>query len=149
MPERTLSYVVCTAPRTGSSLLCAALWNTGVAGRPAEYFDIHGRNEAHWRKQFAIQDEAEYLSKIIHAGTTANGVFGFKLHCHQVPALIGKLRADREARGLPDEPAPSNLPDIIHPMLRARLGHTSYIWLRRKNKIAQAISYFRAGKTDQ
>jgi LPS sulfotransferase NodH len=30
---------------------------------------------------------------------------------------------------------------------RAKLGNLRYIWLRRKNKVAQAISYHRAGRT--
>src|SRR3954453_1014417 len=30
----SLSYLICTTPRSGSTLLCEALENTGVAGRP-------------------------------------------------------------------------------------------------------------------
>lgn len=29
--------IVCATPGTGSGLLCDALWNTGLAGRPDEY----------------------------------------------------------------------------------------------------------------
>jgi LPS sulfotransferase NodH len=149
----SLSYVICTGPRTGSSLLCAALWRTGSAGRPAEYFDIHAHNEAHWQKEFAIRDEADYLDKVLAAGTTANGVFGFKLHWHQSPALIAKLIAHGGKTGLPDRPG-NDLPTargVAHmdALLRSQLGEMRYIWLRRKNKVAQAISYFRASKTDQ
>ena len=32
-------YFVCTTPRSGSTVLCEALTLTGVAGRPAEYFE--------------------------------------------------------------------------------------------------------------
>jgi len=32
------SLIVCATPRTASGLLCDALWNTGLAGRPEEYF---------------------------------------------------------------------------------------------------------------
>ena len=34
-----LSYLVCATPRSGSTLLCRALDQTGVAGRPQEYFE--------------------------------------------------------------------------------------------------------------
>jgi LPS sulfotransferase NodH len=34
-----LSYLVCATPRSGSTLLCHALDQTGVAGRPEEYFE--------------------------------------------------------------------------------------------------------------
>ena len=35
----TKSYLVCATPRSGSTLLCALLEGTGVAGRPKEYFE--------------------------------------------------------------------------------------------------------------
>src|SRR5205823_4062494 len=33
------SYLVCATPRSGSTLLCEALNNTGLAGHPQEYFE--------------------------------------------------------------------------------------------------------------
>jgi len=36
-PER--SYLVCATPRSGSTLVCKALRETGVAGKPEEYFE--------------------------------------------------------------------------------------------------------------
>src|SRR5690348_6219991 len=33
------SYLACATPRSGSTLLCEALTNTGVAGNPKEYFE--------------------------------------------------------------------------------------------------------------
>ena len=36
-PDR--SYLVCATPRSGSTLVCHALEETGVAGRPGEYFE--------------------------------------------------------------------------------------------------------------
>jgi LPS sulfotransferase NodH len=36
-PDR--SYIVCATPRSGSTLVCHALGETGVAGRPEEYFE--------------------------------------------------------------------------------------------------------------
>jgi LPS sulfotransferase NodH len=35
----TASYLVCATPRSGSTLLCHLLEETGVAGRPEEYFE--------------------------------------------------------------------------------------------------------------
>jgi LPS sulfotransferase NodH len=34
-----LSYLVCATPRSGSTLLCKVLDQTGVAGHPEEYFE--------------------------------------------------------------------------------------------------------------
>src|SRR4051794_22395246 len=39
MPHPDRSYLVCATPRSGSTLLCRALAQTGVAGRPEEYFE--------------------------------------------------------------------------------------------------------------
>ncbi len=43
MPAPHTSYLICSTPRTGSSLLCDALTATGVAGRPEEYFQFRAR----------------------------------------------------------------------------------------------------------
>jgi LPS sulfotransferase NodH len=32
------SYVICTSPRSGSTLLCKMLTSTGAAGKPDSYF---------------------------------------------------------------------------------------------------------------
>jgi LPS sulfotransferase NodH len=37
--EPTLSYLVCATPRSGSTLLCQLLDETGIAGHPEEYFE--------------------------------------------------------------------------------------------------------------
>jgi trehalose 2-sulfotransferase len=38
--EPELSYLVCATPRSGSTLLCAALDDTGIAGHPEEHFEV-------------------------------------------------------------------------------------------------------------
>jgi LPS sulfotransferase NodH len=35
-----LSYLICATPRSGSTLLCAALDDTGIAGHPGEHFEV-------------------------------------------------------------------------------------------------------------
>ncbi len=35
-----LSYLICATPRSGSTLLCHALDDTGIAGHPAEHFEV-------------------------------------------------------------------------------------------------------------
>jgi trehalose 2-sulfotransferase len=34
------SYLICATPRSGSTLLCDVLEGTGIAGRPAEHFEV-------------------------------------------------------------------------------------------------------------
>ena len=38
--EPALSYLICATPRSGSTLLCAALDDTGIAGYPEEHFEV-------------------------------------------------------------------------------------------------------------
>jgi trehalose 2-sulfotransferase len=38
VPE--VSYLICATPRSGSTLLCDALEGTGIAGHPAEHFEV-------------------------------------------------------------------------------------------------------------
>jgi len=137
----SLGYVICTAPRTGSTLLAQAMASTGRAGHPNEFFDIHEYNERFWVQTLGIARDAEYLDKVVAAGLTPNGVFGLKLLWHQSPALIAKLRADPILAAAPPQAS-------WHDLLTTRLGGVPrYIWLRRRDKLLQAISYLRASKT--
>jgi LPS sulfotransferase NodH len=139
MTAPTLSYVICTAPRAGSTLLTEFLTGTNIAGKPAEYFDIHDHNEKYWTQKLGIQHDSEYFDRVVDTATTSNGVFGVKLLWHQSPAIIAKLAHSlhRESGG----------DDSLHHLLRQKLGDVRYIWLRRQNKVAQAISYYRASRT--
>lgn len=38
--EPGLSYLICATPRSGSTLLCAALDDTNIAGHPEEHFEV-------------------------------------------------------------------------------------------------------------
>ena len=137
----TTSYIICAAPRTGSTLLAQALAGIRVAGNPNEFFDIHEHNDRFWKERLAVASDAEYLDKAIAAGTGGNGIFGMKLLWHQGSALLSKLRAAGAAPAEADESA-------LHELLTARLGAPPrYIWQRRDDKLAQAISYMRASKT--
>src|SRR5215208_8438837 len=40
LAEPALSYLICATPRSGSTLLCAALDDTGIAGHPEEHFEV-------------------------------------------------------------------------------------------------------------
>jgi len=137
-----IGYVICTAPRAGSTLLAEALEATGRAGRPKEYFDVHERNEQYWIRTLGIESDADYIPKVIEAGLTPNGVFGLKLHWYQLPAFYEKLTARLGAKGTDGSPA------SIDRLISDCFGDHRYIWLLRRNKIAEGISYYRAAKTD-
>jgi len=52
-PTPTYAYLVCSTPRSGSTLLCELLKSTGVAGRPDEYFeDLQATGRPHQPRQY-------------------------------------------------------------------------------------------------
>jgi LPS sulfotransferase NodH len=101
------SYLVCATQRSGSTLLCELLKDTGVAGRPEEYFEARSDTgvpshpgdylEGLPRTGAGIRDDTtpppapddsslvglesyrEHLDRSFELGTTPNGVFGAKL----------------------------------------------------------------------
>jgi LPS sulfotransferase NodH len=52
------SYLICGTPRTGSTLLCGLLRDTGIAGRPESYFRLQG--EQSWADRWHLPHEFDY-----------------------------------------------------------------------------------------
>ncbi len=131
-----LSYIICSGLRTGSTLLCEALRRTGIAGRPAEYFNPNEPTASYRREYLGATMDKKYLRKVVAMSTTPNGVFGTKVHFEQLPVLVSKIDAEG---GRPSAP--------VARILEARFPNLHYLWLRRKNDVRQAISLYRAVKT--
>ncbi len=131
------SYLVCGTPRSGSSLLCEALTNTGIAGKPEEYFQPS--NEIIWKERWGTSTYAEYLSRTIEQCTTSSGVFGVKMmwgyfdhflqNLHQIP--------DYRKRKMP-----------VHKTLQAIFPNLRYIWIKRRDTVRQAVSQAKATQTN-
>ncbi|MFM6987158.1 MAG: Stf0 family sulfotransferase [Arenimonas sp.] len=120
-------YLICSVPRSGSSLVAQMLTDTGIAGDPLEYL-----NPAYIRANLAQHPEMrmrpgmplnEYLAAIEWRRTTANGLFGIKLH-HSHFSRYWAEAPDGGAR-------------FLRRFERVLLIH-------RRDKAAQAVSYFRA-----
>ena len=133
------SYVICTSPRSGSTLLCRMLADTGVAGKPASLFYRPSLEDWLTRMKITPEEtatERDVLKAVFHAavekGTAGTGLFGLRQQRPSFPFLCEKL-----AVLYPDEPTD-----------RARLerafGPTLFIHLTRQDKIEQAISYLKA-----
>lgn len=120
--ETHVSYMVCSVPRCGSSLLCELLCNTGVAGAPTEFFDpeLMGR----FRERWGTSSDDAYIDQLLRRKTGPNGVFGVKAHWDQV------------RDGMPDGPA-ALFPNLHH------------IYMRRADTLRQAVSWVRAIQTNQ
>lgn len=165
VPDR--SYLICSTPRTGSSLLCDALTATGVAGRPEEYFQFRARTGFPRRPQeyfegaqdteiFEIlgprtrteKDEARYdpsrferyehyLGWALEEGTTPNGVFGAKVMWGYFNGFVTGLRWAVPGR---QRLGVGDLAPSVFPSLR-------YLSMTRRDKVRQAVSLWRALQT--
>jgi LPS sulfotransferase NodH len=133
-----LTYLICATPRTGSSMLCEALHNTGLVGDPDEYFSVEMEKSLY--KELGVSTFAEFFQRILAERTSANGVFGAKVMMPEFyPYFLKHLRATRpdRARDLTD----AQLLAEVFPNLR-------YIWVTRRDKVRQAVSLTKAIQTD-
>jgi trehalose 2-sulfotransferase len=131
------SYLICCVQRSGSWLLAHTLRDTGVAGRPSDYFDgaERDRNAARW----GTPDFPSYLDAVLARGTTANGVFGSKMMWNDFGPFLASLRTLGDARSALSD---RDLLEWAFPCL-------SFVWLRRTDKVRQGVSWWRAVVTDQ
>jgi trehalose 2-sulfotransferase len=129
VPPIRLSYLICTTPRSGSNFLCEVLQSTGVAGRPDEYF----WHPPIWEEEWSTADFAAYLERVLYTGTSAEGVFGVKLIWHYLDDLLPRLA---EVAGLVGADPPT--------ILSATFRNPRYVWLTRRDKVRQGISWYRA-----
>ena len=164
MTQPKRAYIVCSTQRSGSTFLCRLLANTGVAGNPQEYFEARAetgspphpgyflaglpRTGAGIRDDIRPTDAPEYsdlrsvdgweehLERTFRLGTSQDGVFGAKLMWNQLPDLKQHATALPEFAGLDGSE-----------LLERLLGRPSYVWMRRGDKVRQAISLWRALQT--
>jgi LPS sulfotransferase NodH len=162
MPAR--SYLVCATQRSGSTLMCNLLQDTGVAGVPLEFFEARAKTgrpphpgdylEGLPRTGIGIRDDEhpaqapeysslqglrsyrEHLERSFARGITANGVFGAKLMFNQLPELHTLATELPEYAGLE-----------LDELLRALFHDPLYVWVRREDTVRQAVSMWKAIQT--
>jgi LPS sulfotransferase NodH len=135
------SYLICATPRTGSTLLCGLLASAGVAGRPESYFRRQGLHD--YAVQWGIVRSpdggfryTDYVRAAVAAGRTDNGVFAVRMMwetLEEVVAELGKMNPDLSGDGIG--------------LLERAFGRVCFVYLRRDDIVAQAVSLFRAEQT--
>ncbi|MEU6783175.1 Stf0 family sulfotransferase [Nonomuraea angiospora] len=131
------SYFVCATPRTGSTLLLGLLESTGVAGRPQAYF--REPDESLWAERWGLPGTAgygEFARAALAAGRTENGVFGAKLMWGTMDHVVARLG-----------PVHPGLAGQDVRLLERAFGRTRFVYLRRDDVLAQAVSWLRAEQT--
>jgi LPS sulfotransferase NodH len=129
--EPVRSLLVCTNPRAGSWMLCTALAQTSVAGYPSEY--LIPWDEKEWSALWGARDYPEFLAGMRREGTSANGLCAVKLMWGHVEHLRDRVR-DLDAYRALD--AADLLPAVF--------PEPTYVWLSRRDTVAQAVSHARA-----
>jgi len=132
--------LVATIPRSGSWLLCDYLSQIGTFATVREYFHVNyvaAQSREYGLSTTSITDE--YITEIRRRSTSGGAVFGAKIHWLQINQLVAALRQIHPS--LADATAPE--------LIEASLPATRYIYLTRRDKPRQAISMFRAMRSDQ
>jgi trehalose 2-sulfotransferase len=158
------AYVVCSTQRSGSTYVCQLLASTGIAGVPEEYFEARADTgmpppPSYFlaglpRTGVGVRDDPRpvyapeyadlrlvdgwraHLERAFRLGTTPNGVFATKLMFSQLTDVEQHAVAVPELSGLKGSE-----------LLDRMLGTPSYVWIRRVDKVRQAISLWRALQT--
>ena len=156
-----ISYLVCATQRSGSTLLCELLRATDVAGVPDEYFErLRHTGLARQPRQYFEDPSFGHIAErlppttpgrpeepgefehwfryVLQRGTTLNGVFGAKMMWNYLDDFKVRMA---ELPGMGDLSFNERL-DAVFPRLKV-------IFMRRRDKVAQAVSLWKAIQTQQ
>jgi len=136
------AYIICTSPRSGSTLLTQLLRASGVAGYPRTPF--HKGSVIDWARMKGIDvgpgvaPGARTRAAIAAARTAGKGetaVFGTRLQRHSFAPFVADMATAY----------PEGATDLAR--IEAAFGKTLFIHLTRPDKLAQAVSVVRATQT--
>jgi LPS sulfotransferase NodH len=126
--EPTVTYLLASVPRAGSTLLSHMLWETGCLGAPLEYLNFDPAGPYAFAAS-SPDAQRELWHSVLHRRTSPNGVFGLKAF----PLQLQKLQRHN----------PPLLADVLAAML-PRQAPRHVVYLRRRDRVAQTVSYARA-----
>ncbi|MGZ4196732.1 MAG: Stf0 family sulfotransferase [Solirubrobacteraceae bacterium] len=152
------AYLVCATPRSGSTLLCEMLRETGRAGVPLEHFEIlrHSSLPRQPREYFqdldapdvtellvpvepgttSTESAEDWWARILAEGSTDNGIWGGKIMWGHTEDFVSRAR---ELPGLGDADLDAVLGEL--------LDDPQLVFVTRRDKAAQAVSLWRAVQT--
>lgn len=122
------NILICGSWRCGSTMVCEDLTNTGQLGFPEEH-------TSNWKYDPGTDWPAE-LARLRERSTTANGVFSTKLMAAHI-TTINRCLAGAVAPG----------PSPLLPNLVGAFPDATWVWVRRRDTLLQAISSYVAVST--
>jgi trehalose 2-sulfotransferase len=130
----SISYIIASTQRSGTHLLCSILRSTGVAGSPNEFF-LSKPGET-WEKRSGVPSRERYIERVLQDNTGANGVFGAVVMWSYFERMLQMLQ---------------ELPEYNRftggELIAELFNQPKYIWMRRRNRVEQAVSWTMACQT--
>lgn len=146
-PRRSL--VICTLPRSGSTLLGEAMYFAGGLGCPLEY--LHAGFRPRFEENWGAASLDELITALWRNRTDPSGVLSIKLMWRDVVDIAREVAPDRF--GNLGEAGPKDLSPAIYLDLLSLIGqllpNPSYIHLYRRDRVRQAVSGMIAEQTGQ
>ena len=145
LPLRTI--LICTHPRSGSTLLGEALYFAGGLGCPLEYF--HAGFRPALAERWGCKGLSDYGRTVHRLRTDASGTLSVKLFWRDVAELAGELQPGR-FDDLHQRPPEATSPDMyreIAGLLAPLFPAARYIHLLRRDRVRQAVSAAAAVQT--
>lgn len=123
-----LTYLLASVPRAGSTYFSHLLWRTGCLGAPLEYVNFEAAGPYGFARG-SPQVQLQLWRSVLRRRCSPNGVFGLKAFAPQLDQLQRKN--------------PPLLEEVLATML-PRGGTRRVIYIRRRDRLAQVVSYARA-----
>jgi len=139
-PERTI--VICTHPRSGSTLLGEALYFAQDLGCPLEYF--HRGFRPGLERQWGVSGIAEFARAVHEKRTGPNGTLAIKLFWRDIEDLLHEMQPDEF--GASGSPAPSTYL-LIQELIAPLMPNPIFVYLKRCDEVRQAVSSVTAAQS--
>lgn len=145
MPEPTVSLLICTTPRSGSTYFANTLRGAGCFGVPEEWLHPYNYEPVLQKKGFSADVSARTLIECLwESATTESGVFAIKTMWDRFEVFLKKAREEYERADI----LRGGIPDRLDwPSVKDYFPSSRIILLTRKDRVGQAISYIRAHQT--
>ena len=135
------ALLIATSPRSGSWLLSDYLAGSGVIGVGREYFHVNYVPD--YSRALGLDSQhitGPYIAAARQDAAREGVLFSSKVHWLQMNQLVDALRVIHPELAQDHAPAPA--------LIEASLPGACYLHLTRRDKARQAISFFKAMRTD-
>lgn len=134
------NIIICSVPRSGTSLFCSYLNQTGLAGQPGEW--LGRQNELRYKRRENLPEDLplkEYIRHLQSNTAAPNGVFSIKVMGFHLNSFLQRVRSELSL--------PKSLNDSE--VFEQIFGPCHFIHIYREELISFAISLYLAQYSHQ